>query len=602
MALLLFIDDDESRLRGLLDAVRGQRHRARTVQNGPNLVDVVVRTRPDLLVVGLERAGETHALVRRIREACPSEGLPILLAGTTMQEADAVACLGAGATDWIPLPLHPELVRARIGSLLDAQRDRLLAREQEHALARRRSELDSTLTSLEVSRRELEQTTRTSQFMATHDRVTGLPNRELFEEFAQRALAFAKRHSQIAAVLTIDLDRFARINDSLTHSIGDQVLFSCAERTQTCLRRSEMLARLGGDQLTGLLLNLASPRDAAVVAEKILHQISQPHHIAGHELNVTSSIGVALFPEHAQTHEELVRLSSIATKEAKEQGRNKSCFYDGSMQRNASDCAELEGDLHRALERNELVVHYQPQVDSRKGTLIGAEALARWIHPTRGMVPPGLFIPVAEDIGLINEIGAWILREACAQKQRWEQDGFPGFPVGVNVSFRQLKTGTFTELVVQVLGETGLEPSHLNIEITENMIMDDLAAARDTLTVLSDLGVRVSIDDFGTGYSSLSVLGKFPAHVLKIDRAFVRDITTDSVQAAVARTVIAIASELGLETLAEGVETREQMEFLAELGCENVQGFLLGRPVDAQEFERQWGDGTPSEIRLAELS
>ena len=317
---------------------------------------------------------------------------------------------------------------------------------------------------------------------------------------------------------------------------------------------------------------------------------------------MTSSIGVALFPEHAQTHDELVRLSSIATKEAKEQGRNKSCFYDGSIQRDASDCAELEEDLHRALERNELVVHYQPQVDSRKGTLIGAEALARWIHPTRGMVPPGLFIPVAEDIGLINEIGAWILREACAQKQRWERDGFPGFPVGVNVSFRQLKTGTFTELVVQVLGETGLEPSHLNIEITENMIMDDLAAARDTLTVLSDLGVRVSIDDFGTGYSSLSVLGKFPAHVLKIDRAFVRDITTDSVQAAVARTVIAIASELGLETLAEGVETREQMEFLAELGCENVQGFLLGRPVDAEEFERQWGDGTPSEIRLAEPS
>jgi diguanylate cyclase (GGDEF)-like protein len=600
MALLVFIDADESRLRGLLEAVRGERHRARTLQDSPDVAQALKRIAPDLLIVGLDDEDKSRALVRRVRDTCPPERLPILLVGDASGEVDAVACLASGATDWLALPLHPELIRARICSLLEMQRDRLVAREQEHTLARRRNELDSTLSSLEESRVELEQTTRASRFMATHDRVTGLPNRELFEDFAQRALSFARRHSQIAAILTIDLDRFSRINDSLTHSIGDQLLLSCAQRTQSCLRRSEMVGRFGGDELTVLLLNLGSPRDAAVVAEKILQQISKPHRIAGHELHVTSSIGGALFPEHGQTHQDLIRHSTIATQEAKEQGRNSSRFYEPSMRSANKDQAQLEGDLHRALERNEMLVHYQPQVDVRKGTLIGAEALARWVHPERGPVSPALFIPAAEDTGLINDIGAWILREACSQKRRWEDAGFSGFPMGVNVSFRQLKTGTFTELVVQVLDETGLDPSHLNVEITENLIMDDLQAARDALTVLSDVGVRVSIDDFGTGYSSLSVLGKFPAHVLKIDQAFVRDITTDGVQAAVARTVIAVAAELGLETIAEGVETREQMEFLAELGCDRVQGFLIGRPVDAEEFERQWGDGALCEIRLAD--
>ncbi|MBW2279169.1 MAG: EAL domain-containing protein [Deltaproteobacteria bacterium] len=600
MALILFIDGDEVRLQALTDAIRGRNRRCRTAVPGPAAVEAVTRMHPDLVVLGLGGEADSEALTRSLREVHSSEELPILVCGDGSCQDDAVLCLEAGATDWVSLPLHDSLIRARVQSLLDAQRERMLAREQEHALAKRRDELDSTLTTLEASQLELDQTSRSRHFLATHDRVTGLPNRELFEEFAERAITFSLRHGQIAALLTIDLDRFSRINDSLNHSIGDQLLTSCAERTQGCLRRSEMVARLGGDELTVLLLNLSSPRDATVVAEKVLASISEPHQIAGHELRITSSIGVALFPEHGESLHELIRHSRIAMHSVKQQGRNACAFYDGDLLADIGDQAELERDLHSAIERGELITYYQPQVDARKGTLIGAEALLRWLHPDRGLVPPGLFIPIAEETGLIGEIGAWVLREACQQKRRWEQAGFAGFPIGVNVSFRQLKAGAFAELVVQVLDETGLDPTHLNIEVTENVIMDDLTAARDSLTVLSDAGVRVSIDDFGTGYSSLSVLGKFPAHILKIDRAFVRDITTDDVQAAVARTVIAVASELGLDTIAEGVETPEQMEFLAELGCEHIQGFLFSPPVDPEEFARQWGDGEPSEIRLTE--
>jgi len=599
MALILFIDGDEIRVRSLTEAIRGRNRRCRTIPPGAEVVDAITRMRPDLVVVGLQDEADALELTERLRTAFPGNALPILVCGDGTCQAGAVTCLEAGATDWLSLPLHDSLIRARVQSLLDSQRDRMLSREQEHALAKRRDELDSTLTSLEASQHELEQTSRSRRFLATHDRVTGLPNRELFEEFAERAITFSLRHGQIAAVLTIDLDRFSRINDSLNHSIGDQLLTSCAERTQSCLRRSEMVARLGGDELTVLLLNLSSPRDAAVVAEKILASISEPHQIAGHELRITSSIGVAVFPEHGDSNGELIRHSRIAMHSVKQQGRNDCAFFDSELLGTSVGEAELEHDLHGAIERGELIAYYQPQVDARKGTLVGAEALLRWLHPERGLVPPGLFIPIAEETGLIGDIGAWVLREACLQKRRWEQAGFAGFPVGVNVSFRQLKAGAFAELVVQVLDETGLDPTHLNIEVTENVIMDDLTVARDSLTVLSDVGVRVSIDDFGTGYSSLSVLGKFPAHVLKIDRAFVRDITTDDVQAAVARTVIAVASELGLDTIAEGVETHEQMEFLAELGCEHIQGFLFSPPVDADEFARQWADGEPSEIRLS---
>ncbi len=400
-------------------------------------------------------------------------------------------------------------------------------------------------------------------------------------------------------MLCLTLDRFARVNDILSHSVGDRLLKSVAGRVKDCLRSSEMIARPGGDELTAVLLNLRSPGDAEAVAEKVLRRVAEPHAVGGREVRLTSSIGIALFPQDGGDREELLRAANLAMRSVKEEGGNSHAFFSPEMTAGQVAHPDLEQDILTAVEREEFVLHYQPQVDARKGTLVGAEVLVRWQHPERGLIPPSEFIPLAEESGCIHELGAWVLKNACIQKRRWEDQDFPSFPVSVNVSPRQLKSKSFAELVVQVLDETGLDPTHLDLEVTENMIMDDVEVACETLTILSDIGIRVSIDDFGTGYSSLSVLGKFPAHTLKIDRAFVMDITTNPVQAAITRTVIAVASELGLEVIAEGVETEEQMEFLADLGCILMQGYLFGRPLDLQGFEEQWRDGE-SEFRLKE--
>jgi EAL domain-containing protein (putative c-di-GMP-specific phosphodiesterase class I) len=334
-----------------------------------------------------------------------------------------------------------------------------------------------------------------------------------------------------------------------------------------------------------------------MVAEKMLMSISQPHFIAGQELRITPSIGIAVYPDHGETREDLIRNASIAQRSIKDDGGNNHTFYLPTMAKETPRRERLESDLPFVLERDELVLYYQPQIDARKGTLIGAEALARWVHPELGLISPAEFIPIAEESGFINDMGAWVLRRACMQKLEWEKAGLGAFPISVNVSFRQLKSRSFAEVVVQILEETGLDPEHLDIEITENMIMDDVDSARETLSILSDIGVHVSIDDFGTGYSSLSVLGKFPAQTLKIDRAFVIDITTNPVKAAITRTIIAVAHELGMRTIAEGVEDHEQMNFLSSLGCELMQGYLFGRPVDTHEFVETWRDGE-TEIRL----
>jgi diguanylate cyclase (GGDEF)-like protein len=546
----------------------------------------------DLVVVVAGRACSAE-LTRALRSREDLAGVPLLAVGAREREDELLACLDAGASDCLLLPVHPNLLEARVRALVRARLDHSAQAELTRVLEQRARALETTVEAMRESDRVLDQAQRRQRYLATHDGLTGLPNRALFQEFAEKAMAYARRHRQTLALISLDLDRFSGINENLGHRAGDHLLEEVGQQMLQCVRRSDMVARLGGDDFVVLLVNLASRKDAAMVAEKIYALISRPHLVDGHELFVTPSIGIAIFPDDGATPESLMSRAEMAQKRVKQEGRGQFMFYTGEMEGQSLERMKLEHHLRRAVDQNQLRLYYQPKVDVAKRVLIGCEGLVRWIHPERGLVSPGEFIPLAESAGLIGQIGEWVLREACRQKRVWEESGLGNFPVSVNVSFRQLRSGTLDSIVARVLKETGLEPGHLDLEITENSIMDDLDSALRSLTRLEQMGVRISIDDFGTGYSSLSVLGKFPAHALKIDQAFVRDIERDGTNAAITRAVIAIAEQLGLGIVAEGVETEAAMRFLRELGVTQMQGYLFDRPLPADAFVERWVEDDP---------
>lgn len=422
------------------------------------------------------------------------------------------------------------------------------------------------------------------QYIAHHDQVTGLPNRVLFHSHLRRAIAETQRSGRMAAILFLDLDRFKTINDSLGHEIGDQVLREVSARLSACVRKSDLVARFGGDEFVILLENLRELKDIAHIAEKILHSLPPPIAIPPHVLHVTTSIGIALVPADGEDVDGLMKAADVAMYRAKEQGRNNFQFYTPDMNFRAGELLMLETELRKALDEEQLVLYYQPQVHMASGALVGMEALVRWRHPEQGMVPPGDFIPLAEDSGLILPIGAWVLRTACAQNRAWQEMGLPPIRVSVNISARQFRQIELVRTVTRILEETGLDPAWLELEITESSIMYDIEAVIRILQELNAMGVRLAIDDFGTGYSSLSYLKRLPVSTLKIDQSFVRDITTDHNDAAIATSVIALARSMGLEVIAEGVEAPEQMAFLQERGCYRGQGYYFSRPLAAEEF------------------
>jgi diguanylate cyclase (GGDEF)-like protein len=543
------------------------------------------------VVIGVtSQRGDGAALTRALLGRQDLAGIPLLVVAPAEREAEIFACLEAGASDCLLMPAHPSVIRARVTALVRARQDRCAQEVLSRVLEDRRIALESTVEAMRESDRVIDEAQRRQRYLATHDGLTGLPNRAMFCQFADKAMAYARRHGQTLAMISLDLDRFRAINENLGDVAGDHLLEEVGRQLLQCVRRSDMVARLGGDDFAVLLANLSSRSDAATVAEKIHALISRPHRIDGHELFVTPSIGVSVFPDDGDSTETLMNRAELAQKRVKEQGRGQFTFYSSEMEGQSLERMKLEHHLRHAVDRGELRLYYQPKVDAAKGMMIGCEALVRWLHPERGLVPPGEFIPIAENAGLIGQIGEWVLREACRQKRAWEMQGLGEFPVSVNVSFRQLRSGTLDSIVARVLEETRLEPSHLDLEITENSIMDDVDAALRSLTRLEQMGVRISIDDFGTGYSSLSVLGKFPAHALKIDQVFVRDIESDGTNAAITRAVIAIAEQLGLGIIAEGVETEAAMRFLAKLGVTQMQGYLFDRPLPAEAFVERWAD------------
>ncbi len=505
------------------------------------------------------------------------------------------------------------------------RRDGSLQHIQQHAEATldesgRVVSLSGTLQDI-TERRQTEEKVRQ---LAYFDSLTGLANRECFKEHLAQAIALARHYNRQLAILFLDLDNFKRINDTLGHNVGDLLLKAVAARLRACVRASdavtrletvdsnEQVARLGGDEFTILLSEVGSSEDAARVAQRMLDTLSTPLTVGGHEVFITPSMGIAMFPQDGEDVDSLLKHADMAMYYAKHCGKNLYKFYTESMKDAAIRRLTVENHLRKAIERGELTLHYQPQVDLTNGQISGAQALLRWHNAELGPVSPAEFIPLAEETGLIIPIGTWVLCTACAQAKAWQDAGLPLPRIAVNISVLQFVQTDFTDLVAQILNETGLSPHALELEITEGLLMKDAEGAIRTLSILKDQGVQFAIDDFGTGYSSLSYLKRFPIDRLKIDKAFVQEINADPDDAAIATAVIAMASSMNLGVVAEGVETGAQLNFLKKKYCGEVQGYYLSKPLPPSDMEAflqqppcsEWGQeetqGLPRTVLLVD--
>ena len=442
--------------------------------------------------------------------------------------------------------------------------------------------------------------------LAYYDSVTGLPNRAMLKEQVRRALAGARRHNRLAALLFLDLDHFKRVNDTLGHSAGDELLREVATRLANSVRDSDYVAhqrrevsapgsntdtgcpsvaRLGGDEFVILLSEVRKPEDAASVAERAIESLRAPIRLGDNDIYVTGSIGISTFPEDGDSDEALLKHADAAMYHAKDLGRNRYQFYTKSINERALARIELESSLRKAIEAEEFELYYQPQINIQDGRVVGAEALIRWHSPERGFVPPDQFISVAEDSGLLIPIGEWVLGEACRQNQRWREQGLPELSVAVNISAVQCAHAAFSETVEHSLAASGLDPQGLDLEVTESLLMQNLDTSVQLLEHLKRFGCRVSIDDFGTGYSSLSYLKRLPLNAIKIDRSFINELTENSDDANIVEATISLCHNLRLKVLAEGVEEQAQLEYLRARGCDEAQGYFFSKPLPAAEFE-----------------
>jgi len=519
----------------------------------------------DVLLLDL---GDAHAIavLREAQELFP--GVPVVLVGDDADEAHVAELLAHGASGHL---LRSELSTQRLVAALVA------------ACGQPGSEGQAV------------------PGLTSHDRLTGLPNFWLFQDRLGQALAAARRGTQKLAVLCVDLDGFRALESTLGGEAGEGLLRGFAERLRARIRDTDTVARVGDDEFAVLVTQLENELDAARVVDRIAESFRQPFFIGSRRLIATASVGVATYPSDGAEPEVLVRKAGAAMLRARRHGGSCYEFHTDQMNAVLRRVKVIEARMPVALSEGEMVVHYQPQYDLRRDRIVGAEALVRWQHPELGLLGPGEFVPLAEESGWIVSLGAWVLRQACQQTAAWHERGHPGLRISVNVASRQLREPGFQNLVRSVLGECRLRPESLELEITESSLVEDVEATAETFNGLKRLGVRLTIDDFGTGYSALSYLKHLPVDVLKIDRSFVCDVTTDPVTAAITETIVQLARGLGLTTVAEGVETPEQLLTLGAYGCHRLQGFLFGRPVAPEVFEKwleappfRWTEDTPS--------
>ena len=477
-------------------------------------------------------------------------------------------------------------------------------REAEEALQKAKDELEQRVlertNELTVANEQLQkeifervQAEQRIWHVAHHDALTGLPNRALLHDRLEQALTQARRDKHRVGVVFIDLDRFKSINDSLGHAVGDELLKKVAIRLRKVVRAIDTVSRLGGDEFIIILRELGCAGDAVLVVEKILRALALPFTVHGHELCVTPSIGISIFPDDGLEPLQLMKNADTAMYAAKARGRNNYQFFTARMNEETTRFFQLEHELRQAIDAGELLLHYQPQVNVEAGIVFGTEALVRWRHPTRGMRSPVEFIPVAEETGLILPLGEWVLGEALRQNRRWQEAGYPQRPVSVNLSPRQFRQKNLVDTVRRMLADAGQPARLLELEITESSLMHDVEEALATLRELAAMGVRLAIDDFGIGYSSLNYLKRFPVHRLKIDRSFVNDLGVDWDDAAIVSAIVSLARALNLETIAEGVETSAQLRMLVGYGCVRIQGNYFSEPLPASESDRLFRPPAP---------
>jgi len=504
--------------------------------------------------------------------------LPIILLTGNDDESLAVQAVQQGAQDY--------LVKGKV----DAD---LLARAIRYGIERNRLLV------------EMEKVREVEQHLAYHDMLTNLPNRLLFYDRMRQALAHARRYSGLVAVLFLDLDGFKAINDRHGHAVGDRLLQAVATRLKGNMRQSDTIARLGGDEFTILLTGIKSMKDVSRTAQKVLSVVSRPFAIDGHQLGVTCSIGVSVFPHDGSDTESLIKRADFAMYRAKNQGKANYQHFDITVVSQAPKQASFENDLRKAIVNHELRIHFQPQVSLATGQITGVEALVRWQHPEFGLLPPSEFIPLAEETGLIVPLGEWVLRSACIQNKVWQVAGYEPLPVAINLSARQFREIGLPETVARVLHETGLSPNFLMLEITETNAMQDVEYTISTLEVLKDMGLGIALDDFGTGHSSLSYLKRFPIDLLKIDKSFVQDVPDDPDDACIITAIVGLSQNLGMNVIAEGVETEKQLAFLRAIRCEQMQGFFFSRPLPTRRTLELFDSGKrllPGENELAEVT
>ncbi len=420
--------------------------------------------------------------------------------------------------------------------------------------------------------------------LAFHDPLTDLPNRRFLRQYMDGILQKSRGTGRQSAILFLDLDRFKSINDTLGHAAGDQLLKDASERIRSCLRRGDRVARVGGDEFICVIPEMNDEHEAVETAGRLIEQLSTPFLVFGHELYITTSIGISMFPYHGDDIETLIANADTAMYRAKQEGRNLFRMYAYEMNAMSFEQMLLEQSLRKAIAEDELLLYYQPQVELSSGAVIGLEALVRWQHSEFGLVPPSEFIPIAEETGLIVPLGNWVLKQACIQCRKWQEEGRPPVKVSVNVSARQFQHPEFVADVADNVARTGMRPELLELEITESMFIQDAAATIAKLNELKRMGVRIAVDDFGTGYSSLNYLRQFPLDVLKIDRAFIRDIAHNAHDQAITDAMIRLAHDLGLHVVAEGVETAEQLARVKQPRCDAVQGYLFSKPLPAEEI------------------
>jgi diguanylate cyclase (GGDEF)-like protein len=564
-----------------------------------NLTDGLahLRTTPtDLLLLDLGLPESTGLdTVHKVLALAPAVPTLVVLSGLSDEEL-AVQAVQSGAQDYlIKGRVDTSLLVRSIRYAMERSQARKALRqandELEQRVAARTSELAQTVHALQAEIAERKQAEERIRYMVHYDVLTGLPNRELLKDRITQAIAYAHRNRTRMAVIFIDLDYFKHINVSLGYQIGDHLLQIAATRLQDCLREGDSLGRAGGDEYVIFLPLLSGVGESMVVAQKALDAFSQPFVVDGNELHASASVGISLYPEDGEDFETLMHASYTAMNHAKESGRGNCQFFTPALNQAAQQRMVLENRLRRALAQDELVLHYQPQVNMANGSIISCEALLRWRQPGKEPISCGGFISIAEESSLILSIGEWVLREACHQLKQWHDAGHPELRIAVNLSPRQFYQPHFFETIVAILEETGLDAAGLDLEITEGLLLQHSDAVVDTLNRLSAIGVQLSLDDFGTGYSSLAYLQRFPVHALKIDQSFVREIGRDRNATALVDAIIAMANSLDMKVLAEGVETSQQIAFLTDHGCPFAQGFYYSAAVAGDAFIRLLDQG-----------